>query len=202
VSPRTLQANQLIRDERRDQILDAALIIFARQGFSGAKISEIAARAGVSYGLIDHYFGKKEDIYIAVVKHAFEGALALLENSLEQPGSAWERLQALTAEWLAGIQKSPEYVLLVNQVSAIDAIPEETKTIFYSYELRSLELQAELVRQAQADGQVAPGDPLALVMVYSAIIQGLAIQCFDHRQRAELLEHFPTVETVLRIFKP
>jgi AcrR family transcriptional regulator len=202
MSPRTLEANRQLRDERRDQILKAALITFARQGYAGTKITDIAAQAGVSYGLVDHYFGEKEEIYIEVVKSAFEGGLILFENTLQQPGSPWDRLHYLCAELLAGIQKSPEYVLIVNQVGEIDAIPPETKTLFHSYEERSLDIQAELVRQGQASGQVVSGDPLELVIAFSAIIQGLAIQCFSHRHRDDLQKHFPGVETVLQIFKP
>ena len=201
MSPRTTQANQHIRDQRKDQILKAALKIFARQGYASTKITDIAARAGVSYGLIDHYFGKKEDIYIAVIEQAFAGALALLESGLQQPGSPWDRLHYICARILAGVQDEPEYVLLVNQVSSNAAIPEETKKLFYGYEKRSMDLQVELVRQGQAAGLVVAGDPQELVMAFSAIIQGLAIQSFDRMMHEDMQNHFPGVDTVLRILK-
>jgi AcrR family transcriptional regulator len=201
MSPRTSQATQQLRDQRKEQILKAALKVFARQGYASTKISDIAALAGVSYGLVDHYFGKKEDVYIAVIEQAFAGALKLLQDGLQQPGTPWERLHYICAQILAGVQDEPEYVLLVNQVSSSQTIPEETKKLFYAYEKRSLEIQVELVRQGQAAGQVAPGDPLELVMVLSAIIQGLAIQSFDRVLDEDMQKHFPGVDTVLRILK-
>ena len=48
--------------ERRRQILDAAVRVFARQGFHTCRVSDIADEAGVAYGLVYHYFSSKEEI--------------------------------------------------------------------------------------------------------------------------------------------
>jgi AcrR family transcriptional regulator len=202
MSPRTAESNQLIRDTRREQILQAARKIFARQGFSATKISDIASAAGASYGLVGHYFGTKEEIYAAVVEVAFQGALKLLEETAIRPGSPWERLVYLCTEMLGGIKDFPEYVLLVNQVGSIASIPDEAKAAFREYSRRSLEIQIDLIRQAQAAGQVIDKDPVELVMAFTGMIQGLAIQTFESQYQAELWEHFPGADTILRILKP
>jgi hypothetical protein len=56
MSPRTSLSNQKIRDERRGQILQVALKVFAYKGLAATKIAEIAAQACISQGLIHHYF--------------------------------------------------------------------------------------------------------------------------------------------------
>jgi TetR/AcrR family fatty acid metabolism transcriptional regulator len=48
--------------DRRRQILDAAVHVFARQGFHGCRVSDIADEAGVAYGLVYHYFRSKEEV--------------------------------------------------------------------------------------------------------------------------------------------
>ncbi|MCL6627892.1 MAG: TetR/AcrR family transcriptional regulator, partial [Alicyclobacillus shizuokensis] len=58
--PRTEKVNQQIRDERKEQILAAAAEVFARNGYVGTRIDDIASAAGISKGLIYHYFGGKE----------------------------------------------------------------------------------------------------------------------------------------------
>ena len=68
MSPRTSLSNQKIRDERRDQILHAALKLFAYKGLKATRIAEIAALANISQGLIHHYFICKEDVFTAVVR--------------------------------------------------------------------------------------------------------------------------------------
>ncbi len=207
MSPRTAQANQQVRDERKEQILKAALRVFGRQGFAATKISDIASEAGVSYGLVDHYFGKKEEIYTAVVARAFEGALSLLEDSLRRPGTPWERLQYVCETMLAGIKESPEYVLLVHQANADQVISDESKALFSSYARQISALQVELIRQGQAArmapsaGQVADGDPLELALAFTAAIQGLAILWLYASDREDLQSHFPDGQTILRILR-
>ena len=61
--------------DRRQLILEAALDIFAEQGFEGATTKEIAARAGVTHGLIYFYFPSKEDLFQAAFEHTLTGAL-------------------------------------------------------------------------------------------------------------------------------
>lgn len=48
--------------EKRRQILDAAVLVFAREGFHGCRVSDIADEAGVAYGLVYHYFSSKDEI--------------------------------------------------------------------------------------------------------------------------------------------
>ncbi|HEY2631557.1 MAG TPA: helix-turn-helix domain-containing protein, partial [Solirubrobacteraceae bacterium] len=47
---------------RRQAILDAAVKVFARQGFHGCRVSDIADEAGVAYGLLYHYFPSKDEV--------------------------------------------------------------------------------------------------------------------------------------------
>jgi len=58
--------------DRRQQILEAALEVFAEQGFDGATTKDIAARAEVTHGLIYFYFDSKEDLYLAAFEHEAE----------------------------------------------------------------------------------------------------------------------------------
>lgn len=59
--------------DRRQQILEAALAVFAEQGFTGATTKDIAARAEVTHGLIYFYFESKEDLFLAAFEHEAEG---------------------------------------------------------------------------------------------------------------------------------
>ena len=53
-------------EERRNQILDAAALLFARKGYKGATIREIAREAGVAEGTIYNYFDSKHDLLISL----------------------------------------------------------------------------------------------------------------------------------------
>lgn len=76
--------------DRRQQILDAALHVFAEQGFEGATTKDIAARADVTHGLIYFYFPSKEDVLIAAFEYQAKRNFDQLDftdeiNSLDPP---------------------------------------------------------------------------------------------------------------------
>ncbi|HVB62471.1 MAG TPA: helix-turn-helix domain-containing protein [Ktedonobacteraceae bacterium] len=89
MSPRTEASNQRIRQEQRKKILDAAVSIFARKGFSATKMADIATAADISYGLLYHYFTNKEHIFITLVQDDLEATARLMQNALKQPGTPW-----------------------------------------------------------------------------------------------------------------
>ena len=56
--------------DRRRQILDAAVKVFARNGFHRARVGDIAEEAGVAYGLVYHYFSSKEALLETIFRDA------------------------------------------------------------------------------------------------------------------------------------
>lgn len=56
----------------REKILDAARTEFCRAGLSGARVEQIARRAGTNMRMLYHYFGDKEGLYLAVLERAYE----------------------------------------------------------------------------------------------------------------------------------
>lgn len=99
----------------RQRILDAALAEFAAKGLAGARVDEIAARAGANKRMIYAYFGAKEELWLAVL----EAAYAAKRREEEQlavahlpPREAMSRLVAFNLRYTA---RHPEFVALLNQ---------------------------------------------------------------------------------------
>jgi len=65
--PRTPEQFKKIREEKRQQIKDAALELFAHEGYHGTSISEIAKSAGISKGLMYNYFESKEELVTSIM---------------------------------------------------------------------------------------------------------------------------------------
>jgi AcrR family transcriptional regulator len=83
--------------DRRQQMIEAALDVFAEQGFEGATTKDIAARADVTQGLIYFYFRSKEDLFLAAYEHQAQRAFARLrfpdpERSDEPPAAVIRRV--------------------------------------------------------------------------------------------------------------
>ena len=84
--------------ERRDQILDAANALFAERGYEEVTIEDIAKEAGITRGLIHHYFGGRKDVYIAMI----ERLETIREEELRPPvgRSAHARVADSVSRWL------------------------------------------------------------------------------------------------------
>lgn len=106
--------------ERRVQILDTALEVFARQGFKGATIQDIANAAGISPGLLYHYFPSKDELLRAIVEtHSYLPQLReVLATRQHLP--AKEVFEEIVAGFLRVLDKEKNMVALLVRDIAFD----------------------------------------------------------------------------------
>ncbi|HET9874760.1 MAG TPA: helix-turn-helix domain-containing protein, partial [Mycobacterium sp.] len=79
------------KSERRDEILAAAKIVFARNGFHATTIADIARQAGLAYGLIYWYFNSKDELFhalMAVEEQALRAHIGTTLGRLDSDGEA------------------------------------------------------------------------------------------------------------------
>jgi AcrR family transcriptional regulator len=197
--PRTEEANQRIRDERREQVLTAARQVFARKGFTDTKIADIAAAAGISHGLAYRYFDSKEAVFTELVERALAGATRLAYAAQMQPGTPWERLRWLVEQILPGMIEKPEYTPVTLHAISNEAVPAEVRERAVRQSLVTRDVVRQLIVEGQAAGQVVAGDPDRLTILFLSCIQGLGQAAAFMR---EFFPVFPDAEMVLRILKP
>ena len=94
----TPRFHRLDPGQRRDQILDAANALFAERAYDEVSIEDIASSAGVSRGLVHHYFGGRKEVYIGLL----ERLGTLREEQLPPPvgRSARARVADDVSRWL------------------------------------------------------------------------------------------------------
>lgn len=199
MSPRTEETNQRIREEQRKKILDAATKVFAHRGLAATKMTDIAAAAEVSYGLVYHYFTSKEEIFAQRVEFAMQGTLNLIRQALKQPGTPWDRIHWLVSGMLIGMRENPEVSMVVLQALTNDTVPQEVQEMARKQTQVIHDTLIQLIEEGQAAGQVVSEDAESLTTIFSACIQGLSVGAFslDYSPFS-----FPDPESVLRILKP
>src|SRR5688572_17919117 len=85
-------------EARPDEILDAALAVFSEQGFAGARVEDIAARAGLSKGAVYLYFDSKHDMLKALVRRLADRVMGAAEFVVNADhGDAEQTLRTLLA---------------------------------------------------------------------------------------------------------
>jgi AcrR family transcriptional regulator len=94
----TPKYHRLDPEQRREQILEAANALFAERGYDEVSVEDIASSAGVTRGLVHHYFGGRKQVYIALL----ERLGAQREEQIPQPTgrSARARVADTVSRWL------------------------------------------------------------------------------------------------------
>lgn len=133
MSPRTAKQNKEIRQERRKEILDAALELFATQGYHNTSISQIAKKAEVSKGLIYNYIEKKEDLMYEIVYSRFSEGDDFMKQIGEQP-DAKSRLRLIFDMSFDYLMSNPHQSKLMASLSLqLDQFPDLTELVKARY---------------------------------------------------------------------
>jgi len=77
---RSPEQNRIARERSRESLLEAAIDVFAERGIDGATIADITGRAGVAQGLVNYYFGGKEQLVQAVIDRWFDMLLGIAHS--------------------------------------------------------------------------------------------------------------------------
>ena len=198
MSPRTKQQNEQIKEDRRTQILDAALVVFARRGLAATKIGDIATQAGLSHGLVYHYFPSKEDIFTELISIADRSSSSALLQAEQMPLPPMEKLRAIAQLVLQSIWESSESACmfyLMAQAMMSDNTPPKAKEILAQFGT-PYKVLTRIIAQGQDEGAIAPGDAGALAKVFWAMIQGLATYRLVQPDTMAL----PDVDILMRLF--
>ena len=177
MSPRNQEQNEQIRDERREQILSAALRAFAVRGFAATKVSDIIAASGISYGLVYHYFKSKEDLFYELVRRALFYAEFSLAEVNKLPLSPPEKIQQIAKVILGGIDTAKEssyYFLIVLHASIMELSVEQRDSYLAGADA-PFHILVSLLVQGQQEGSVKAGDPFEYALLFFSAILGLAV---------------------------
>jgi AcrR family transcriptional regulator len=154
-------------DDKRRRILEAAVRVFAAQGYDASRVGDVAKEAGVAYGLVYHYYVSKEAVLEAVFREAWGRLLAAVALAEETGTNAAEQLELVVKIVLRAWRDDPDLVrLLVREVTRNPHIQDELDEIGQAF--ASLE---RMVSRGQADGtfRVELDPKLAAWMLYGAL---------------------------------
>lgn len=151
-------------DKRRDAIVAAAAHLYARQGFQGASVADLAKACGASKSLIYHYFPAKDDILHAVMAEHLDSLVQAAERAAES-GDAEAKLRALTHGFMqlyVGAEDS--HKVLLNELANL---PEPRRAEVVAKQRRIITAVEALVRELRPEaGEIA----LPLTMLFFGMI--------------------------------
>jgi TetR/AcrR family transcriptional regulator, fatty acid metabolism regulator protein len=185
--------------DKRRLILNAAVRVFARQGFHACRVSDIADEAGVAYGLVYHYFASKDEVLDTLFIERWNVMLELIRDVDAQPLPVREKLGAIASFIIDSYHHDPDLmkVIIVEVTRAANSFGDtHIGTIREAYDLIG-----GMIAKAQAEGVFKPEIEarFAAMAFYGAIEQlltgwifGLLPEGDEEFERAKWL----VVETV------
>jgi TetR/AcrR family fatty acid metabolism transcriptional regulator len=144
--PETPAARPRNGDKRR-AILDAAIRVFARQGYHATRVSDIADEAGVAYGLVYHYFRSKEAVMNELFSERWSLLLAAGEEVMASSATPREKLAGIAGFIIDSYRHDPELmkVIIIEVTRAANS--------FGRTHLPEIHQAYDQVAQIVADGQ-------------------------------------------------
>jgi AcrR family transcriptional regulator len=177
-------------EERPHQIIDAAIEVFGERGLSGARLEDIAKRAGVSKGTIYLYFPNKEALFKEMVRLTIIARLEREERRLEQhPGPATEVLTSYMNEQWEFINQPEVRILSRLIISELHRFPELVQ--FYMDEVvrRKYDLVTRLIQRGVDAGEFRPIDPVVAARLLSAMFYAHGVWCGMRDARPEIARY-------------
>lgn len=184
--PKTKKQNDLIKDERRKQILSTALRSFCSVGFDATKIDDIAKQAGISHGLLYHYFKTKEEMFFELFFHSrgmyrkFETEI-LTDAALDPP----EKIRKLLTGLLRKMDDDDDFCLLMYFILNANLIKRDfDKEIVKLCEKNRCPMPMkpnlkaslkEVLREGQKSGSLNETDAKEMETVFWVVVHGIAV---------------------------
>ena len=136
--------------DKRRVILDAAMRVFARQGFHTCRVSDIADEAGVAYGLVYHYFSSKDEILDTLFLERWNVMLQAIAEADRAERSPREKLGAIAGFIVDSYRHEPELMRVI-----VVEVTRAANTFGRTHLVKireAYEQIAGIVARAQADG--------------------------------------------------
>jgi TetR/AcrR family fatty acid metabolism transcriptional regulator len=163
LTPRTTRSAQT-----RERIIAAATEVFARSGFHGARVADIAEQAGIAYGLVYHYFHNKDDILAAIFTERWAQYVSYLNEVGGMELGFREQMRRLVHFWVEVYRREPDLMtVMINEVTRSYEFLEshDIATVMVAFEA----IEA-MIRTARQRGEVAAdvNPQLASYIVFGA----------------------------------
>lgn len=157
---------------RKRQILDIALNHFIRYGFYGTSTRKIAEEAGISSGLMFHYFPNKLALYEALVEIGCE-KLTIDNSEGESPIMFFEK----QVDWFLSVAAQNNFaarMFVFMGLVAINAkdVSERATQMIKEHDVEAMSVP--YIEKGQKSGEIRPGDPMTLSALFYGSIQGFA----------------------------
>jgi len=175
-----------VADERRAQIIEAALACFARKGYHRTTMDDIVAESGLSKGSLYWYFKSKKEIFLAAVMPLFQRMGASMQEVLKMALSPAEKLQAIAQMFVTGMDEARPFIGVIidfwSQTRQEEDINELLRDVYEPY---SAALSG-IIEEGIQRGEFRPVNAGHIASLLMAVYDGLMWQLLAFPEQVDL----------------
>jgi len=164
------------KQAQRRRILDAARVVFFRDGFMAANLDEVAQRAGVAKGTLYRYFENKAELYVAVLSENGDRFARKLRDTLQPELSPAEQVRRISRfyfrHWMTNREYFQIFWALANE-PVIGELPAPVVAQVTELWEQCLRLLADVFDRGVAERVFAPHDPWEVANILWTLANGL-----------------------------
>jgi AcrR family transcriptional regulator len=147
-----LTDRSIVVEDKRKLLLDAAVRVFAKRGYHGSRVGDIAEEAGVAHGLLYHYFASKEDVLRTVFRENFVELLDRFRAVEASDEPAPEKLEGVAKILLRTWRNDPDLVtVMVREVARSPHLQEQVDDVREGFDVIQ-----RVIERGQAEGTFRP----------------------------------------------
>jgi TetR/AcrR family transcriptional regulator, fatty acid metabolism regulator protein len=147
-----LTDRSIAQEERRRQILAAAVRVFARNGYHGSRVGDIAEEAGVAHGLLYHYFSSKEEVLQTVFRENWGELIERFRAVEASAEPAHEKLEGIAKILLRTWRNDPDLVtVMVREVARSQQLQGQVEDVREAFAIVE-----RVIEEGQATGSFRP----------------------------------------------
>ena len=175
--PKSQKRCQEIREETRSKILNDSVLYFAKNGFAGTKISDLAKHIGIGQGTLYIYFKSIEELFNEIFALTNSSKdIEDLKMLVRLPVPAKKKIQKLSNSIMSKLMQDDVYAAKVALNTQIMFEQEDFASAETTYRSELYQMTEKIIKQGQKEGSVVEGLPMKLADYYWGVVYLYALK--------------------------
>jgi len=181
-------------EQRKNQILDAASLIFSKEGFVKANTDEIAKAANLGKGTIYRYFKNKRDLFLSVVDRGLDKLKDAILIEVEKTDDPLKKIESAIKTYLSFFEKNSNLIgILIHEQSSFQ---KRIAKRYFEHYYGNVDRIKQTFRTGIEQGLIKDMDIDSLISVYVSILNGLVYMWQIEGRKYQLIDKVPIVTKI------